>query len=280
MSGSILVSPDMIPRPSRARSATRWQSFLRDRVLSRLSGLKSGALKVCDDSQAVVAGNPDGPLGVQQLDVLNRSFYSAIASSGAVGAGETYVDGQWQAQDLVAVLRLMVRDRDVLLGVDRSLLSLPRRLLLRLGYWRRQNSRTGSRKNIADHYDLSDEIFSQFLDPSMTYSSAWFTDPDQSLAAAQAEKLRRLCRLVDLSPSDQLLEIGTGWGSLAVTAAGDFGADVTTTTISSNQFQGAEKRVRDAGLSQRIKILQQDYRDVEGTYDKILSCEMIEAVGA
>ena len=280
MSGSILVSPDMVPRPTQARSATRWQSFLRDRVLSRLSGLKSGALKVCDESGAVIAGNPDGAMGVQQLDVLNRFFYSAIASSGAVGAGETYVDGQWQAQDLVAVLRLMVRDRDVLLGVDRSLLSLPRRLLLRLGYWRRQNSRTGSRKNIADHYDLSDEIFSQFLDPSMTYSSAWFTDPDQSLAAAQTEKLRRLCRLVDLSPSDRLLEIGTGWGSLAVTAAGDFGADVTTTTISSNQFQGAQKRVRDAGLDDKIKILQQDYRDVEGTYDKLLSCEMIEAVGA
>ena len=263
-----------------ARPATGWQKFLRARVLKRLAGLQSGALAVSDYSGIEKVGAASGALGVQQIDVRDPAFYSAIAASGAVGAGEAYVAGKWDTDDLVGVLRLMVRDRDVLMDVDRSLWSLPRRLLLRLGYNRRQNSREGSRKNIADHYDLSDDLFAQFLDPSMTYSSAWFEFPNQSLADAQAEKLKRLCRLVDLSPGEDLLEIGTGWGSLAIAAAGTFGANVTTTTISSNQFQTASERVQAASLGHRVKLLQQDYRDVEGTFDKVISCEMIEAVGA
>lgn len=281
MSRSILVSPlDASPVRAASRPATAWQRFLRERVLKRLAGLHSGALAIRDSVGAATVGSVDGGLGVQSLEVHDPSFYGAIATSGAVGAGEAYVAGKWDSDDLVSVLRLMVRDRDVLLDVDRSLWSLPRRLLLRLGYWRRQNSREGSRQNIADHYDLSDDLFAQFLDPSMTYSSAWFEFPNQSLAAAQAEKLRRLCRLVDLSPEDRLLEIGTGWGSLAITAAGEFGAQVTTTTISSNQFQTASERVHAASLGHRVELLQKDYRDVEGTFDKLISCEMIEAVGA
>jgi cyclopropane-fatty-acyl-phospholipid synthase len=281
MNSSILVSPrSALPRRAVSRPATGWQRFLRERVLKRLAGLQSGALAISDSSGVATVGNQDGVLGVSDLQIHDPSFFSALAASGAVGAGEAYVAGKWDADDLVSVLRLMVRDRDVLLDVDRALWSLPRRLLLRLGYWRRQNSREGSRQNIADHYDLSDDLFAKFLDPSMTYSSAWFEYPNQSLAAAQAEKLRRLCRLVDLSPGDRLLEIGTGWGSLAIAAAGNFGAHVTTTTISSNQFQAASGRVHEAGLGHRVKLLQKDYRDVEGTFDKLLSCEMIEAVGA
>jgi len=277
---SILVSPGQSITAAAPRSATRWQRFLRERVLARLARLKSGALAICDEDSTRTVGNPDGDFGVQTIVVRDPSFYSMLAASGAVGAGEAFVAGQWHADDVVAVLRLLVRDRDVLLGVDRSFWSLPRRLLLRFGYWRRQNSRVGSRRNIADHYDLSDELFEQFLDPSMTYSSAWFERPEQSLADAQKAKLRRLCRLVDLGPEDRLLEIGTGWGSLAITAAGAFGASVTTTTISRNQFRTAKARVAEAGLSDRIALLEKDYRDLGGTYDKLLSCEMIEAVGA
>ena len=265
---------------SAARTATRWQRLVRERVLARLARLKSGALTIHDEAGVTTIGDPDGDLGVEAIEVRDPSFYTTLASSGAVGAGEAYVAGHWHADDVVAVLRLLVRDREVLLDVDRSLWSLPRRWLLRLGYWRRQNSRLGSRRNIADHYDLSDELFRQFLDPSMTYSSAWFDHPEQSLADAQASKLRRLCELVDLGSEDRLLEIGTGWGSLAMTAAGSFGADVTTTTISRNQFQTASERVAQAGLAGRVKLLQKDYRDLEGSYDKLLSCEMIEAVGA
>lgn len=281
MNSSILVSPrSALPRTVVSRPATRWQRFLRERVLKRLTGLQSGALEIRDSKGTATAGDSDGPLGVQALQIHDPSFFSALAASGAVGAGEAYVAGKWDADDLVSVLRLMVRDRAVLLDVDRSLWSLPRRLLLRLGYRRRENSREGSRQNIADHYDLSDDLFAKFLDPSMTYSSAWFEYPNQSLEAAQAEKLRRLCRLVDLSPGDELLEIGTGWGSLAIAAAGNFGAHVTTTTISSNQFQTASGRVEAASLGHRVKLLQKDYRDLEGTFDKLISCEMIEAVGA
>ncbi|MFT4514417.1 MAG: cyclopropane-fatty-acyl-phospholipid synthase [Planctomycetota bacterium] len=281
MSRSNLVSPrSALPLHAASRSATGWQRFLRARVLKRLAGLQSGALAISDSSGAATVGNLDGALGVHDLEIHDLSFFSALAASGAVGAGEAYVAGKWDTDDLVSVLRLMVRDRDVLLDVDRSLWSLPRRLLLRLGYWQRRNSREGSRQNIADHYDLSDDLFALFLDPSMTYSSAWFEYPNQSLAAAQAEKLRRLCLLVDLTPGDKLLEIGTGWGSLAIAAAGTFGAHVTTTTISSNQFQMASDRVHAASLGHRVELLQKDYRDVEGTFDKLISCEMIEAVGA
>lgn len=281
MSSTILVSPDGTKPSSRAgQPASAWQKILRDGVVKRLRGLQSGALVITDAVGEAVAGNPDGALGPQHLTIHDPSFYNALASSGAVGAGEAYVAGKWDTEDLVAVLQLMVRDRDVLVDVDRSLWSLPRRLLLRLDYWRRHNSRAGSKQNIADHYDLSDDLFATFLDPSMTYSSAFFEFPNQSLAAAQTAKLKRLCNLVDLSPDDRLLEIGTGWGSLALTAAGSFGAHVTTTTISSNQFRTARQRVRAANLEDRVTLLEKDYRDLDGTFDKLISCEMIEAVGA
>jgi cyclopropane-fatty-acyl-phospholipid synthase len=177
-------------------------------------------------------------------------------------------------------MQLFVRDRGVLLGVHETIWSLPRRWLLRAGQWLRRNNRGGSKRNIADHYDLGDDLFAHFLDPTMTYSSAWFERPDQSLQEAQQHKLRRLCRLVDLQPGDRLLEIGTGWGSLAMCAAGEFGAQVTTTTISQNQHDRARQRIADAGLGGKVAVLRQDYRDLQGTFDKLLSCEMIEAVGA
>lgn len=177
-------------------------------------------------------------------------------------------------------MQLLTRDRDVLLAIDGSWSSLPTRLVRAVGHWLRDNTVAGSRQNIHDHYDLGDELFAQFLDPTMTYSAAYYAHAGQSLEEAQREKLRRLCRLVDLQPGDRLLEIGTGWGSLAMTAAGEFGAQVTTTTISKNQFRSASERVRAAGLADRVTLLERDYRALDGTFDKLLSCEMIEAVGA
>lgn len=281
MSSSILVSPrgNAAAKPL-VRSVTPWQKLLRQGVLQKLAQLKSGSVTVRDHAGTETLGRADGPLGESGIDVVDPRFYSALAASGAVGAGESFVAGHWEADDLVGVLRLLVRDREVLLGVDRSMWSLPRRMLLRLGYSLRRNSRAGSRRNIADHYDLSDDLFRLFLDPSMTYSSAWFERPEQSLEQAQAAKLNRLCKLVDLTPGDRLLEIGTGWGSLALTAAGEFGAEVTTTTISKNQYDTASRRVAEAGLAHRVTPLQEDYRELQGTFDKVISCEMIEAVGA
>lgn len=281
MTGSILIAGSQDdPQPRVAQQPTFAQRLLRRAAVARLRGLQSGALRLRDALGEELLGNAAGPLGIVPLTVLDPAFWSLLARSGDVGAGEAFVAGQWTCPDVVRLLRLFVRDRDVLLDVDQTLWSLPRRLLLRCGQWLRQNSRAGSKRNIADHYDLGDDLFAHFLDPSMTYSAAWFEHEGQSLAAAQAAKLRRLCQLVDLQRDDRLLEIGTGWGSLATCAAGEFGARVTTTTISQNQFAHAQQRVRAAGLADRVELLQRDYRDLDGTYDKLLSCEMVEAVGA
>lgn len=280
MTSSILIATRTCAGAGSAAAPTAAQRWIRRRVAARLRRLSSGALLLRDASGEELLGRAAGPLGTALLDVHDPAFWSAVATGGDVGAGEAFVAGHWSSPDLVRLLRLFVRDREVMLAVHETPWSLPRRWLLRLGQWLRQNSRKGSRRNIADHYDLGDELFAQFLDPTMTYSAAWFEHEGQSLEAAQRAKLRRLCRLVDLQPGDRMLEIGTGWGSLAVTAAGEFGARVTTTTISANQFAGAAARVRAAGLADRVELLQRDYRDVGGTFDKLLACEMIEAVGA
>jgi len=277
----LIANASAVPVPAPAAAAPRWwQRAFRRGVVDRLARLRSGAVALQEGGTTTLLGEPQGRFGIVTLDVHAPEFWSSVAVSGGVGAGESYVAGHWSSPDLVAVLRLLAADRDVLLGIDRGGWSLPRRLALRLGHWLRDNTRSGSARNIAGHYDVGDELFEQFLDPSMTYSSAWFVHPEQSLEAAQLEKLQRLCRLVDLGPGDRLLEIGTGWGSLAIHAAREFGAHVTTTTISNNQFATARQRVRDAGLARSVELLQRDYRDLEGTFDKLLSCEMIEAVGA
>lgn len=285
MSDSILIArgtavPAAPASAAAAAPPTLAQRLLRKGLLARLGGLTSGAIAVHDALGTVTLGDPRGPLGSVDLFVHDPAFWSQVALGGDVGAGEAYVAGLWSASDLVRLLRLFVRDRDVMTGVDATWWSWPRRTALRLGQWLRDNSRRGSRRNIRDHYDLGDELFAHFLDPSMTYSSAWFEHDGQTLAGAQRAKLRRLCRLVDLEPGDRLLEIGTGWGSLACCAAAEFGADVTTTTISPNQLAGARRRIAAEGLGDRVTLLQRDYRDLDGTFDKLVSCEMIEAVGA
>ncbi|MBL9076357.1 MAG: class I SAM-dependent methyltransferase [Planctomycetes bacterium] len=280
MSDSILIAgPRALPATA-AAAPTRWQRLARDRALGVLRRLRSGAIRLVERGRDERLGDPDGPFGTVELHVHEPVFWSALALHGNIGAGEAFVAGHWSTPDLVALLRLLVRDRDVLLGVEGAWAALPLRLLRRLAHWRRRNHRAGSARNITSHYDLGDELFAHFLDPTMTYSSAWFETPEQSLADAQRAKLRRLCRLVDLAPGDRLLEIGTGWGSLACCAAAEFGARVTTTTISPNQFAAARQRVQAAGLADRVELRQQDYRDLDGTFDKVLSCEMIEAVGA
>jgi cyclopropane-fatty-acyl-phospholipid synthase len=150
---------------------------------------------------------------------------------------------------------------------------------LKLAHWYHRNTRAGSRRNIHAHYDLGNELFELFLDPTMMYSSAVFPRPDASLEEASVHKLDLICRKLELTPDDHLLEIGTGWGGLALHAARNYGCRVTTTTISKNQFDFATGRVRSAGLSDRITILSEDYRDLKGTFDKLVSVEMIEAVG-
>jgi cyclopropane-fatty-acyl-phospholipid synthase len=212
------------------------------------------------------------------LTIHDARCYRRIAFGGTVGAGESYMDGQWDCDDLAALIRILVLNRDVLARLDgaSTLLTQFKDLLAHLT---RRNSRRGSRRNIEAHYDLSNAFFETFLDRRMMYSSAVFEQPDMSLEQASVAKLERLCRKLELTADDHLLEIGTGWGGLAVHAAGRFGCRVTTATISPAQHAAAVERVRAAGLEDRVLVVLSDYRDLRGQYDKLVSVEMVEAVG-
>ncbi len=197
---------------------------------------------------------------------------------GSLGLGETYVEGLWETDDLVSLLRIGARELRRLEGAV-SALDRPRTWVHRLRGLVPENTRSGARENISAHYDLGNDLFSAFLDPSMTYSCAFFADQATGLEEAQIAKLERICQKLRLGPGDHLLEIGTGWGGLAVYAASRYGCRVTTTTISRRQHALAAERVRAAGLGDRVTLLMEDYRDLRGRYDKLVSIEMIEAVG-
>ncbi len=215
---------------------------------------------------------------VVTLRVRDLRFYTKALSGGSVGAGEAYMAGYWDCDDLTGLVRLLVRHRALMQSLEGgwAKLSAP---LNKAFHRLRRNNRRGSRRNIEAHYDLSNEFFELFLDRRMMYSCAVYEQADMDLDAASEAKLERICRKLDLSPKDHLLEIGTGWGGLAMHAAHRYGCRVTTTTISPAQADYARRRVVEAGLEQRVEIMQQDYRDLRGQYNKLVSVEMIEAVG-
>jgi cyclopropane-fatty-acyl-phospholipid synthase len=197
---------------------------------------------------------------------------------GSVGLGETYLEGLWETDDLVALLQIAAREVDARSRLRRATHRL-RGLLHRLRRLVPENSRRGARENVSAHYDLGNELFAAFLDQRMMYSCAQFRRAGASLEQAQLAKLERICAKLELGPDDHLLEIGTGWGGLAVHAAREHGCRVTTTTISREQHRLARERVREAGLDDRVTVLFEDYRDLRGSFDKLVSIEMIEAVG-
>jgi cyclopropane-fatty-acyl-phospholipid synthase len=210
-----------------------------------------------------------------------RSVLDAVVRHGALalGAGEAYMKGHWTCDDLPSLARILVRNVSTLDAMETGPARLARRAAERVTAIARRNTRGGSRRNIAQHYDLSNDFFRLFLDESMMYSSAFYEREDASLEEAQIAKLDRVCRKLDLKAGDHLLEIGTGWGALAIHAARVYGCRVTTTTISAEQHRLSSERVVAAGLEDRIEVLLRDYRDIEGQYDKLVSIEMIEAVG-
>ncbi|MCA9066725.1 MAG: class I SAM-dependent methyltransferase, partial [Planctomycetaceae bacterium] len=212
------------------------------------------------------------------IQVLNPDFHQRVVSGGSIGAAESFMDGQWESSDLTAVFRLFLRNESALQALQ-SPFSFLSRLVARTLHLLNSNSRRGSRRNIREHYDLGNDFFAEFLDPTMMYSSAIFDSPSCSLHQASINKLDRICQTLQVSSQDHLLEIGTGWGGFALHAAREYGCRVTTTTISREQFQLAQQRIYEAGLTDRITLLCQDYRDLRGKYDKLVSIEMIEAVG-
>lgn len=253
-------------------------ALLRRRLLAELAPLREGCLRVRDALGEVVLGDATAALQAT-VTIDDPAFYRKVAAQGSVGAGESYINGDWRCTDLVALVRILVRNRDLLDGMERG----PARIggwLLRGWNRLRRNSREGSRRNIAAHYDLGNDFFSLFLSPDLMYSSALFADESNSLEQASQRKLDRICEQLELQPGDRVIEIGTGWGGFALHAARHYGCHVTTTTISAEQHALASQRVAEAGLQDRITLLMQDYRDLEGQFDKLVSIEMIEAIGA
>lgn len=216
---------------------------------------------------------------------INRNdFFRRCVLFGDIGFGEAYVDGDWDAEDLTKVVQWMILNADqhpILMGDEQKAhKSNALGLVNNIRHALRSNTLMGSRRNIKDHYDLGNEFFKLFLDPSMMYSSAYFQHKGQSLEDAQTAKLDRLCRQLQLRSTDYVLEIGSGWGGFALYAAKNYGCRVTTTTISEQQYEYAKKRIQEAGFSERVEVVLKDYRLLKGKYDKLASIEMIEAVGA
>ncbi len=276
------VRPNIIPAGivrtpgERASLLTR---LARKLVLAQFHKIRDGRLRLIDAGidQSFGQVTPQGPFDLT-LRVHDPRFYSDVAFAGTVGAGEAYINGHWQCDDLTGLVRLMVANRDLMNDVDSgwSRLSAP---LLKGAHWLNRNDKGGSRRNIAAHYDLGNRFFELFLDETMAYSCGIFAHADSTLADASRAKFDAACSKLHLRPGDHLLEIGTGWGGLAIHAAQHYGCRVTSTTISREQYELARERVARAGLTDRITLLLEDYRDLTGEYDALVSIEMIEAVG-
>jgi cyclopropane-fatty-acyl-phospholipid synthase len=252
--------------------------FLRARLLRQLDALRGRRLVLNDGMDCIATGDAADASPPIHLRVHDPRFYRALATNGSVGAAEAYMDGDWDCSDLVGLVRLLVRNRDLLDGMERG--------PARLGGWAmaalnalRRNTRDGARRNIAAHYDLGNPFFRLFLSDDLMYSSALFAGEGDTLEAASTRKLDRICDKLRLGPGDHVVEIGTGWGGFAIHAARTRGCRVTTTTISKEQHALASQRVAEAGLQDRVTVLLSDYRDLRGQYDKLVSIEMVEAIG-
>ena len=254
-----------------------FQGLARKAVARHLNQLTVGNLELEENGvvQRFGAATRDEP--AVRIKVNHPRFYSDIAVGGSIGAGEAYMHGHWECSDLVGLVRLLLRNRPVIDDMDAGMAWLTRPMQ-QLYHRVNRNSREGARRNISAHYDLGNRFFGLWLDETMMYSSAIFPRADASLREAQEHRLHHICERLQLSADDHVVEIGTGWGGFAVYAVKHFGCRVTTTTISEKQYNYARQRVIDAGLHDRITVLKDDFRDLEGRFDKLVSIEMIEAI--
>jgi len=268
---------EIVSAPRLVSEYSALDRLLRRQLIERLKRLEHGTLVLEDACGTVVLGDTSSELRAC-VRIHDPAVYRVLAMNGTVGAGEAYIQQQWQCDDLVSLTRLFVRNREMLDGMESG--------SARAGAWAlkawqalRPNTRRGSRANIAAHYDLGNEFFALFLSPDLMYSSALWSGEGDTLERASTRKLDAICTRLELAPGDRLLEIGTGWGGLALHAAGHYGCHVTTTTISREQYELAQERVARAGLTGQVTLLLEDYRDLRGEYDALVSIEMIEAVG-
>jgi cyclopropane-fatty-acyl-phospholipid synthase len=259
---------------------TRASSFIdklaKQTVFRLLRAMQFGQIVIRDGNDLWTFGT-DETL-VVHITVRDLSFYRQVVFGGSIGAGEAYIDHHWDVDDLAILVRIMVRNMDVLDRMEGGPGWIMQIFRL-LGHTVNHNSRKGSKRNILAHYDLGNEMYRAFLDPTMMYSSAIYPKTSSTLEEASYYKLETICRKLDLQSTDRVIEIGTGWGGFAIHAARNYGCHITTTTISDAQFMEAKNRIFAAGLDDRITLLKCDYRDLRGSFTKLVSIEMVEAVG-
>ncbi len=260
------------------KQSRRLDKIARNLLHKQLLQLDAGEIILIDHETLTFGSRQDSFALSVTINVLDPGFYSDVVFGGSVGAGESYMAGLWSCSDLTSLVRILIRNRHVLDGMDSrySWIAIPLRNLI---HAMNRNTKNGSRRNIAAHYDLGNDFFRLFLDDTLMYSSAVFPTPSTSLKEASIAKLDLICRKLQLKPSDHIVEIGTGWGGFAIYAATHYGCKITTTTISNNQFILAQERIKQLGLENQITLILEDYRELEGQYDKLVSIEMIEAVG-
>ena len=269
-----------LPRQENTTSPYRWiDRFAKKIFLSKFSKLTHGCIQVREGDTEYVFGTSQDDFPVHaSVIVHDASFYSDIIFGGTVGSGEAYMAGSWDCDELTDLVRIILRNAHLLDSIDGGFgkMMLP---LHKAFHFLHRNSLSGSRKNIGAHYDLGNDMFEQFLDPTMMYSSGIFEKDGMTMEMASLAKMDRICQKLQLNSDDHLLEIGTGWGGFAIYAAKNYGCRVTTTTISRQQHKYAEQRIKQEGLEDRITLLCEDYRNLSGQYDKLVSIEMVEAVG-
>jgi len=273
MISSTASSRIMMNQTSRATKAQSWSRSLFQRLLQHL---QYGQITLVEGDQQLVFGNDTSFHA--QVRINTPAFYPKVIFGGSIGAGESYVDGDWDVDCLTTLVRIVARNSQLLDQLEERWAWLARPWQ-RAKHLLRNNNRSGSKKNILAHYDIGNSMYASFLDPTMMYSAAIYPSAQSSLEEAAVYKLDHICRRLDLRPEDRVVEIGSGWGGFAIHAASHYGCHVTTTTISDAQHEEASCRIAAAGLEDRITLLKQDYRDLTGTYDKLVSIEMIEAVG-
>jgi cyclopropane-fatty-acyl-phospholipid synthase len=245
-------------------------------IAKQLSNLRRGEIQLQEEGGALMLGER---ADLRATIRIHRSrFFRQAVLGGTLSVAESYLRGDWDCDDLTSLLRICVRNGGAAYRLDGGLARFAR-IGHRIFHWLRANTRAGSRNNIRAHYDLGNEFYRLWLDETMAYSSGIFPSAQSTMQEASEEKFDRVCRKLQLEPSDNLLEIGTGWGGFAIHAAKHHGCHVTTTTISQEQYSVADQRIQAEGLSRQIRLLKEDYRDLEGQFDKLVSIEMIEAVG-
>ena len=259
------------------KKLTWFEEKCRAIVLHTLGKMKDACIEIHENSYSSTHGDINASLKAH-MHIHDPSIYPDIIKGGSIAAAEGYISKKWTSSDLTQLIRIFARNQKALDEVENKsgwLNTLQNKLL----NFKNSNTVTGSKKNILAHYDLGNNLYTRFLDPQMMYSSAIYSDEKTTLDQAQTLKLKTICDKLNLTADDHLIEIGTGWGGLAIFAATHYGCKVTTTTISDAQFEYAQDRVNSLGLSEKITLLKKDYRLLEGQYDKLVSIEMIEAVG-